>query len=424
VLKLKPIETWLNNVAYSHSQSKNTEISYRHGLRKFLNFIGKTPEQILEDYENTTDREFKRKYAKLVRDFISVQIKDFAIGSVGTFVAAIRSFFMYNDLPLGHIPVSKGNVTYHNRDITRKEITFLLDIGRPRDRAFFCLMAQTGLRPATLCKLKLKHIEPELSRKMIPCKVDIPKHIAKGKYRHYFTFMGEESAINLEKYLRKRKETKPDDYLFTKHGSNKPITPNAMSCCFKELINKLRDKGDIILERKGRKPAELRLYNLRKWFRKQAGHAGFDYVNFWMGHTLGVDDHYFSRDVKLHRKVYAEKAIPFLRLSKTTIKVEHDKEIEKLKVQMKQLQKELKMQKKVTAYAFHKYWEKKSELHELDVNIWYQDMLDEQVEMNLEIYKKEDEAESKRAEKKAWELVKEMEKKKKQKPHKPHKQSE
>lgn len=197
-----------------------------------------------------------------------------------------------------------------------------------------------------------------------------------------------------------------------------------MSCCFKELINKLRDKGDIILERKGRKPAELRLYNLRKWFRKQAGHAGFDYVNFWMGHTLGVDDHYFSRDVKLHRKVYAEKAIPFLRLSKTTIKVEHDKEIEKLKVQMKQLQKELKMQKKVTAYAFHKYWEKKSELHELDVNIWYQDMLDEQVEMNLEIYKKEDEAESKRAEKKAWELVKEMEKKKKQKPHKPHKQSE
>lgn len=341
VLKLNPVETWLSNVAYSHSQSKSTEISYRQGLSKFLNFIEKTPEQILEDYKNTTDREFKRKYARLVRAFISVQMKGkFAIGSIGTFVSAVRSFFMYNDLPLGHIPVSKGYVTYHNRDITREEITLILGISRPRDRAFFCMMAQTGLRPHTLCQLKLKHIEPELSRKTIPCKLDIPKHIAKGKYRHYFTFMGEESTINLEKYLRKRKETKPDDYLFTKHGSNKPVTPNAMSWCFKNLIDKLREKGDIILERKKEKPAELRLYSLRKYFRKFAGIMADDkYVQFWMGHTLGVDDHYFSRDVELHRKVYAEKAMPYLRLWETTAtKTEQAKQIQDLTKRLEEAQ--------------------------------------------------------------------------------------
>lgn len=135
-MKLNPIETWLSNVAYSHSQSRNTAISYRQGLSKFLSFIEKTPEQLLEDYENTTDRKFKRKYAKLVRAFISVQMKDFAIGSVGTFVSAVRSFFMYNDLPLGHIPVSKGYVTYHNREITREEIALILSISRPRVEPF------------------------------------------------------------------------------------------------------------------------------------------------------------------------------------------------------------------------------------------------------------------------------------------------
>lgn len=348
VREMNIVETWLANVAYSHSQSNNTEISYRQGLRKFLVFINKTPKQILKDYESTTDREFKRRYAKLVRAFISVQMKRYAVGSVGTFVSSINSFFKYNDLPLGHIPVSKGRVTYHNRDIEKHEIANILEINHTkRDRAFFCMMAQTGLRPYTLCKLKLKHVEPELSKKTIPCKIDVPKEIAKGEYHGYFTFMGEDSVKCLKHYLRERGRgsVEPDDYLFTKHGSNDPLTPNAMSVCFKALLNKLKKRGEISFERKDRKPAELRLYSLRKWFRKQAGHAGFDYVNFWMGHTLGVDDHYFSRDVELHRKTYREKAMPHLRLGKTT-RIETEKEVRTLAAEVKKLKSELKTTKR------------------------------------------------------------------------------
>ena len=397
------IETWLNNVAYSHSQSKNTEISYKQGLNKFLNFIEKTPEQILEEYENTTDREFKRKYAKLVRDFISVQIKDFAVGSIGTFVSTVRSFFMYNDLPLGHVPIAKGMVVYHNRDITKEEIKLLLGVSRPRDKAFFCLMAQTGLRPYTICKLKLKHIEPEFSKKTIPCKIDVPQEIAKGKYGAYFTFMGEDSIRYLNNYLHKRKHIKPDDYLFTKHGSNKPITPNAMSVCFKALVNKLRITGNINFERTAGKPAELRLYNLRKYFRKFAGIMADDkHVQFWMGHSLGVDDHYFSRDIELHRKVYAEKAMPHLRLSEATSKTKQDKEIQTLKAQVEKLQKDLKKTEHFFQVAV-RHREHDQFMREEAEEQEYQMRLNEEA---FEQY------ESEQAEKKAWELVKEMEKKK------------
>jgi predicted transcriptional regulator len=50
-----------------------------------------------------------------------------------------------------------------------------------------------------------------------------------------------------------------------------------------------------------------------------------------MGHTssLGVDLHYFSRDVEHHRKQYAEKAMPFLRLE-TATPSETEKQIEEL----------------------------------------------------------------------------------------------
>jgi hypothetical protein len=75
----------------------------------------------------------------------------------------------------------------------------------------------------------------------------------------------------------------------------------------------VKTKGGELL-RKQVSRNELRLYNLRKFFRKYAGQAGSDYVNFWMGHTakLGVDIHYFSRDVEYHRKIFVEKAMPFL----------------------------------------------------------------------------------------------------------------
>lgn len=313
------VETWLGNVAYSHSQSRNTEISYKRGLNMFLGFIEKTPEQILEEYKNSKDREFKRKYAKLVRSFISVQMKDYAIGSVGAFVSAIKSFFKYNDLPLGHVPIAKGMVVYHNRDITIEEIRLLLSMSRPRDKAFFCMMAQSGLRPHTLVRLKFKHVQPELSKKTIPCKIDVPQEIAKGKYHGYFTFMGEDSVRYLNASLLNRKQIKPNDYLFTKHGSNKPLTPNSVSVCFKTLINKLKERNEISFERISGKPAELRLYSLRKWFRKRAGsNADSSYVSFWMGHSLGVDGHYFTKDVEHHREKYAEKAMPHLTLERMT----------------------------------------------------------------------------------------------------------
>jgi len=378
------IETWLNNVAYSHSQSKNTEISYKQGLNKFLNFIGKTPEQILEEYENTTDREFKRKYAKLVRDFISLQIKDFAVGSIGTFVSAVRSFFMYNDLPLGHVPIAKGMVVYHNRDITKEEIKLLLGISRPRDKAFFCLMAQTGLRPYTICKLELKHIEPEFSKKTIPCKIDVPQEIAKGKYGAYFTFMGEDSIRYLNNYLHKRKHIKPDDYLFTKHGSNKPITPNALSVCFKALVNKLRITGNMNFERTAGKPAEVRLYNLRRYFRKFAGIMADDkHVQFWMGHSLGVDDHYFSRDVELHRKVYAEKAMPYLLLGRAT-QTETENEIKTLTAEVEKLRNELRITQLVTDKSIEEWRNEMEELRS-ELNMYRdQDLQDQDREMREE----------------------------------------
>lgn len=321
-MKYDLIRAWLDNVAYSHSKSENTEKLYTRALNAFCTFIGKTPQQILDEYEVMNDREFRRRYAQYLKAFISnLSNNEYAVGSIRAKIGAVKSFFKYSDLPLGFVPTATNRITFHNRDITKKEIVRILQVSHPRDRAFFTLMAQTGLRPDTICKLKLKHIQPDFQKERVPCKVEIPEEIAKGKYRSYFTFMSEESLKYLKIYLATRRKINAESYLFTSHGTDRKLNPKSISTVFKRTLEKLKAKGLIDFEQKGkRKPRSVRLYNLRKFFRKFAHQAGFEIVQFWMGHVVheGVDEHYRPKDVEFHRRLYEEKALPHLRLETPT----------------------------------------------------------------------------------------------------------
>ena len=340
------VQAWIDNVAYAHSKSESTASQYKRNMTKFCSFIGKTPTQILDDYESLSDREFRRKYARYIRGFISrLSNNGYTINSVKATVAAIKSFFKYNDLVLGYVPMPRSKITFHNRDITKEEVVKILELSRPRDKAFFCMMAQTGLRPETLCNFRIKHIEPEFSKGIIPCKIDVPQEITKGQYRPYFTFMGEESTKYLRSYLATRSNIGPEDYVFASHGTDKQLNSKSISGIFKRVIEQLKEKGLMDFEQKQvGKPRTVRLYNLRKFFRKFANQAGFEFVQFWMGHIVkaGQEESYRPQDPEFHRKLYAEKAMPFLRFE-TATPSETDKiiqaqaqEIERMKAVIKE----------------------------------------------------------------------------------------
>lgn len=329
MVKFDPVQAWIDGVAYSHSESKGTEDVYKRMLGRFCQFVGKTPEQVLEEYENTDDRRFRRKYAQYLKALISERTRQgYAVNSIRSEVQAVRSFFKYNDLPLGHVPVGRKRITFHNRDMAKDEITRVLEVSRPRDKAFFCMMAQTGLRPETLCNLRREHIEPEFNKGIIPCKIEVPEEIAKGEFGAYFSFMGEESVKYLKAYLAIRSNVGPEDYLFAAHGTDKKANPKSLSRIFRASVDRLKETGKIeFKDRQFDKPAEIRMYNLRKFFRNQAGHTGVEYVNFWMGHRADYkaphipasDAHYVSReDIEFQRQLYKEKAMPYLRLETAT----------------------------------------------------------------------------------------------------------
>lgn len=342
------IKTWLNNVATSHSNSNRTRVDYKHNLQLFLNFIDKTPEQIIAEYDDSRDWDFKRQHARHIKAFISAEFeRGMAQNTINTRVAAIKSFFKYNDLPLGYIPAPRIRVTYHNRDIAHEEVKLILNASRPRERAFYAILAQSGLRPFTICSLRFKHIKEDLIANRVPCKIDVPQEIAKGKYRGYFTFVGHEAVEYLKAYRNTRRGITDDDFLFVKQGTKQQANPKSFSALFSRTLQKLKEKGLIEVEQKEiNKPRDVRLYSLRKFFRKHANQAGSEFVQFWMGHVVrtGQEEHYRPQDAEFHRKLYAEKAMPFLRLE-TATPTETEKTIGELERRLKVRDQEIKAMK-------------------------------------------------------------------------------
>lgn len=214
-------------------------------------------------------------------------------------------------------------------------------------------MAQSGLRPTTIANLRIKDVEGILSNNIAAAaKITVREENTKGACQEYFSFIGHEAAQALKDYLKTRtRELKPESFVFTKFGhEDKAVSASVLSHIFGNIVTKLRKKGVLDFETKTKKIdgsmrstfriSELRLYGLRKWFRKHAGFAGVDFVNFWMGHSLGVDEHYFSRDPEHHRKIYKQKVMPHLRLE-TATPSETDKIIAKQTEIIEELKREL-----------------------------------------------------------------------------------
>jgi len=388
------VRVWLNSVAYSHSHSEATEINYKRVWGQYSAYIGMSAKEIVADYEGANDRTIMRKYAGFIRSWIgNLSNSGLTNSSIRVMVGTIKSFYKYNDLPLGHIPHAMGDCVYHNRDITKEEIVQIMALAKIREKAFFAVMAQSGLRPFTIKQLKLKHLE-EID--IIPCKIEVPKEIAKGKYGNYVTFIGSDTIKYIKQYLATRKDLTAESLLFCSHfDSNQPINTKDVSRVFKESAQKLEKSGALEYEIRKGKPSELRLYNLRKFFRKYATPMGFENVNYLMGHTVrGSDANYKPQDPEFYRELYKEKAMPFLRLE-TSDPLETENAITTMKQENKKLKNQIveleNMMKKIYSRVFYEKTEQEEQKKWLKENPEVVKQLEEQQKEYKEILEKEEE---------------------------------
>lgn len=310
---IDPTEIWLSKVDKRHSGSNGTAQVYRRVLRRFCRFMDTSPVQIVEGWKAAKyDLEGREQFIDDILEKVDVYEnhlgkKGLSRNTISLHLSSIQSFFKYMRIPV-KLEVFTAKSAFHNRDITKDEINRILNNSTPRDKSFYLMMVQSGLRPMTLMQLTYTQIKTDFEADRVPCLIKVPRNMTKGEYAKHFTFVGSDAVKALKGYFEERKMPKDSERIYI--GVK---TPNAFSMRFGYYVRTL---GLIKQEdmRPTRKPQQLRLYCLRKYFRKMAAPAGPDFVNFWMGHSLGVDEHYFSRDPEYHRKQYEEKAMPNLQI--------------------------------------------------------------------------------------------------------------
>jgi len=226
-------------------------------------------------------------------------------------MATLKSFFQFWNIPLSVNLPKRACVIYHNRDLKREEVRQILTFASPGDRVIWLVMAESGMRAKTAIRLKYWQIKEDFEAKRVPMRIILPSASLKDHVGDRFTFIGEDGFRELNEYLRRRLPLKDDGYVFASEKQGKvngeQFSVASLSVKFNRLVQKLG-----LDTSKGGKPKSVRMHALRKYFRNNMK-ADSSFIRFWMGHSLGVDAHYITRDIERHRQEYA-KGYEFLRI--------------------------------------------------------------------------------------------------------------
>jgi site-specific recombinase XerD len=235
-IRTNALETWEKDLS---TQAEVTAQLYKKYFKEFCDFIGETPDQILEQRiqdDKNQDKKTKRRYETFFRLFLKHKKKQkkpngetFAPTTLQTIYASIRSFFELHDYPLKmrRKDYPKGKALGVRR-ATRNHILKLFDKypNNIRLRAVTHAINDSGLGVSDLKELKCGlFLNPEIKIIMYQALRQKTKDTIK-------TFFGEESIQVITEYINHRRKgtrkLKPETItaetpLFVKYVKGKPV---------------------------------------------------------------------------------------------------------------------------------------------------------------------------------------------------------
>jgi hypothetical protein len=212
------------------------------------------------------------------------------------------------------------------RIISKNLINKITHLAPIREKAFFTIMRQSGLKPKTIARLGIMNLEQSA---IIPRKIGIRDELEQNKTNKPPAFIGEEANRYLKQYLATRKDLTEDSLLFaTKNNENKEISTKNVSRAFREILKKIEKKAS--------------KYN-------QTIKPNFSLISltdFYLANTKDYKkeiDNNPHKDDEYYRKLYEEKALPFLEIESQIIietitkKRQYRNAIEKRDCQIKEM---------------------------------------------------------------------------------------
>lgn len=342
------IEDWLS----ARTESESTVRSYKGQIRIFSQFAkdrGLVFDGIVEAWRQVKragidEREtFLESWSDVVRSFHTKIKKKYAPLSVKNLLATVKSFLGFWEIPVSVRLPRRACVIYHNKDLTPEEVRQILTFASPRDRVIWLVMTEAGMRAHTCVNLKYWQIKDDFEADRVPMRILLPSASLKDHVGDRWTFIGEDGFRELQQYLAQRLPLEPDEYVFESERPRRvrgdQFSVASLSVKFSRVVLKIG------LDKKTGKPKAIRMHGLRKYFRNSM-RADSGFKKFWMGHSLGVDAHYVSRDPERHRQEYRE-GYKFLRVFQPSVVslVEVSEKLREKDEEIKRLQNQVELLK-------------------------------------------------------------------------------
>jgi integrase len=291
------VQEFLNSVS-----NPRTRKGYRFGLNKFVEWFGKSAEEILairqEDLtqrpgENLVEyRNRATRFEKEIEKFHSYLLENgYSINSARNMTLGIRQLFRYYQMPVtmrSGSKVSQTVKTTKNFPLTIEHVRKMFQVANLKERTILSLAVDTGLRISDFLAIKKTDLPPleaesPIAFTLLTQKEKIPAHC----------FLGKETVDLLKTYLPTTKNRK-NEYLLASNGRSH-ISDEAVS----KMLNRLADKAQIDLNGKS-----LTFHCFRKMFLSASIDSGIGLTagKKLCGKAIARSDDTYLTTVKLREK--------------------------------------------------------------------------------------------------------------------------
>jgi integrase len=322
----------------------NTRKGYRVGIKKFHEWFGKSPREILEARKNDLTQkpgedliEYRNRAARFEREiekFHGYLLKQgYTTNTARALTIGIRQLFRYYQMPVrirAGSRVTKTVKTSKNFSLRIEHVRKMYDVADLRERVILSMATDLGLRISDFIKIKKNDLplldqEPPVMFDVMTGKEEVVAH----------GFLSIETIELLKVYLPTLQK-KDNPYLFPSN-SKRPISDEWLN----QLLRKLTEKAQIELNGKS-----LTFHCFRKMFLSASIDSGIGLTagKKLCGKAIARSDDTYLTTVKLREKFVQLKKFLII---KQSVKSE-DQQLEKLGSLVAKLAEELEEQKDIT----------------------------------------------------------------------------
>lgn len=356
------VKYWMDSLN-SKGGPHSTKYIWKHHLKRFCDWLDKTPDQLIEDRKQqlkNDDERVKHQAEMQLKRFLSdLEEEGLSPNTRRCYFTAVRNFYKRNYVELqffrGDGP-STRTVVEGRRAASKEDIAKMLEVASPRVRALILFIKDTGLAESDVAGLKLKDLGVKDVSEIFTLKTPIPLILNRKKTgRRTVTFIGPESFKAVKNTLQIRKIGSPEIHIrkHSKKRRTKLMTPEVLtleSPVFRSYDKRALKTGKIkhlsphaisVIIRRVAILAEIwepgfSAHALRRFFQTNLETSGMNpnWIKKMMGHALkGSEEPYSQPEVEMLRDAY-QKSYGHLAISET---VEQKSRVEALEAQIEAL---------------------------------------------------------------------------------------